>query len=387
MSFVCGLHRAYVHNLGGNHRIAELPSLSAVRWRRVRDDISTAEATVPTSECCDVLADLRTIENELHIYRNDEVVWQGPITRIEYDADVTRIYAEDILWQSTRCVIDEGYDQSHPNIGNVIDRMEWLLWHCYERHRYNPWNIGVYPIHGPDDPKTTRIVFAWQMYVWDDLDKYAEDYGADYTVYNRDVYFWDLRLKWLIIPDLDESHLSQLPRIVEYGNQLGTRGIVTNGRGFAGVSGVDTDTFDRYGTVIDWLTTNEIDGAPGTEGEPPQTADADTAPTPEELSSWADTATRSISERYPPPLAVVIPANTTLLPGAPWQIKDMVPGAWFQVTTTRLCRVVTEWQRLQEVVVTEEAPNGETIQFSAVSAPAKIVTPIGEVPEPPGGWT
>ena len=383
MPFTCSTHRAFIYRLGGFDRIAELPSLSAVRWRRVRDDISTAEATVPTSECCDILADLRTIENELHIYRGDEVVWQGPITRLEYEADVTRIYAEDVLWQSTRCIIDQGYDQSHPNIGNVIDRMGWLLNLCYGR-RGNPWRVNWHPIYGPDDPRTTRIVFAWQMYVWDDLDKYAEDYGADYTVYNRDVYFWDISLKWLVIPDLDESHLSQLPRIVEYGNQLGTRGVVTNGRGFSGVSPVAPGSLEHYGTIIDWLTTNEIDGAPGVEGEPPQTADAESIPTSEELASWADTATRSIAERYPAPVAIVIPANTTLLPGAPWEIHHMVPGAWFQVTTSRLCRTVSEWQRLQEVVVAEEAPNGETIQFSAVSAPAHPILYPGPLPDPPG---
>lgn len=381
MSFVCGAHRAYVYHLGGERRVAELPKLSMVRWRRVRDDTSTAEVTVPSSDCCEILADLRTIENELHIYRNGEVVWQGPITRIEYEDEVTRIFAEDILWQSTRCVVSEGYDQSYPNIWNVIDRMNWLLHHCYDRFG-NIWNVGINPIYGPDDPRTTRIVFAWQMYVWDDLDKYAEDYGADYTVYNRDVYFWDISLKWLIIPNLDESHLTQLPRIVEYGNQLGTRGIVTNGRGWAGVSAVTPGSQERYGTIIDWLTTNEIDGQPGTEeqsGDP----DITDVPTPEELGSWADTATRSIVERFPSPLAIVIPANTTLLPGAPWEISDMVPGAWFQVTTTRLCRQVSEWQRLQEVVVTEEAPNGETIQFSAVSAPAHPLDPIGQIPNPP----
>jgi hypothetical protein len=365
--FVCGTHRAFIYERGGIVPVGELTPLSAVRWQRIRDDVSAAEVTVPTTECCDLLGDLRTVLHELHIERNGVPVWEGPITRLEYQHDVVQVFAHDILWPTTRCVIAEGYDQSYPNIGNVIDRMEWLLLHCYSRDG-DPWNMiatHLHPVHHADpadDPRTSRIVNAWQMYVWEDLDKYGEDYGADYTVVNRDIYWSDISLAWNVIPDLDESHLSQFPRIVEYGNQLATRGVVTNGHGYAGVSPVDPVDGATYGT-IDLLTTNESDGDPSH------------VPRPEELAQWTDTATRSINGRAPAPVAIVIPANTTLLPGAPWDIDDLFPGSWFIVTSTRLCRTVSEYQRLNEVVVTESAPQGEQVQFTAVSAPATAEFP------------
>jgi hypothetical protein len=366
MTFTCGLHRAFVYERGGVVPVGELTPLTAVRWQRIRDDVSTAEITVATTECCELLGDLRTIAHELHIERNGDTVWQGPITRLEYEFDQVQIFAADMLWASTRSVIEVGYNQAFPNIGNVIDRMEALLVDVYERDG-DPWNMldHLFPVHHTDhadDPRTSRIVNDWQMYAWEDLDKYAEDYGADYVVVNRDIFWFDNQLAWKIIPDLDETHLSQFPRIVEYGNQLATRGVVTNGHGYAGVSATDPVAVAAYGT-IDLLTTNESDGA------------ETNIPTVEEVASWADTAFRSISGRAPAPVSIVIPANTTLMPGAPWTIDDLFPGAWFIVTTSRMCRTVSEYQRLHEIVVTESAPGGEQVQFSAASAPAHMVIP------------
>jgi hypothetical protein len=361
--FACGHHRALIYERGGINYVGELTPLEAIRWNRKRDDISDSEATIGTTECCDLLGDLRTIIHELHIERDGVVVWQGPITRIEYEWNQVRVYAADMLWQATRTVLTAGYDQSYPNIYNVIDRMHWLLRdQCFLRHG-DPWNMvaHLHPMHHPGDPKTSRKVNRYQYYVWEDFDKYAEDMGADYTVVNRDIYYWDINLQWKVIPPLDEQYLSQFPRIVEYGNQAATQGYVTNGEGYAGIATADLEATDLYGWV-DWLVTNQSDGTEG-------------APTAEEIAGWADSAARNIDERSPAPVAIVIPANTTLLPGAPWVIDDLVPGAWFDVDITRMCRNVSEMQRIHEVNVTETAPQGEMVSFTAASAPSHAVIP------------
>jgi len=365
MPFFCGQHRAFIYERGGQNLITEIEPLSAVRWQRIRDDVSVAEIKVPTHYCCEILGDVRTVKHELHLVRNDLPVWEGPITRIEYEFDQASIFAADVLWQSTRTVINEGYSQASPNIGNVINRMDWLLRDkCYALHG-DPWNVlpHLHPHNHPGDPTTTRVVNAWQFYVWEDFDKYAEDYGADYCTVGRDIHYFDLNLAWKIIPPLDENYISQFPRVVEYGNQAATRGVVSNSHGYAGIfENPDPALIAEWGHV-DWLISNEGDGQP------------DNIPTPEEIASWTATAERNIADRIPPPVAIVIPANTTLLPGSPWLMEDLVPGAWFQANVTRLCREVSEYQRIHEVVVTEEAPSGETVQFSAVSAPSSMVIP------------
>lgn len=352
----------FIYERGGVTPVGELTPLVKVRWERIRDEISVAEATLPTSECCELLGDLRTVLHELHIERNGQKVWQGPITRLEYQFDIVDIFAEDLLWQAKRTVLREGYDQKYPNMWDVIARMDWLLRdQCYSFNG-NPWRVNLNPIHHAGNPRTSRKVNTYQYYVWEDFDAYAENSGADYTVINRDIYYWDTHLAWKIIPDLDESHISQFPRIVEYGNDVATNGYVTNGEGYAGIA---SQADQGYG-LVDFLVTNTQDGTGDT---------ANDAPTAEEIAGWANTAAHNIDGKVPAPVSVIIPANTTLLPGAPWTMDDLVPGAWFQIHVDRLCRAFDGWQRLHEVIVTESAPEGETVEFTAIAPPKQMVIP------------
>jgi hypothetical protein len=374
--FSCGRHTAEIRSMGDVYLIGPAEPLMRVRYNRIKDDVSHAEIELPTYECCDLLSELRTVMHELHIFRDGVPVWQGPITRLEYDVDTVRVYAEDMLWVAKKHTVEEGYNHSHPDIGNVISDMHWqIIVQCFMKNG-DPWrmtsggplggDLHLFPIHHADladDPREARVVFPYSMTTWEDFDKYAEDYGADYTVVNRDIYYWDIHLAWKIIPDLTEEFISDAPRIVEYGNQLITRAIVTNGKGYAGMVVAPDDVLAAYG-YIDDLTSNVS-----------ESSIVDGPPSVEDVTEWAETARRKLDGAYPSPVAIVIPANTTLLPDSPWTFDDLFPGAWFQITVDRLCRSVTEWQRLHEVVVEERAPNGETINFTAVSSPGSMIIP------------
>jgi len=369
--FTCGTHRVFVWDRGHNTMLGELTPLLAVRWNRIRDDISHAEIVVATHECCELLGDLETVFMEIEITRLDVPVWNGVITRLEYEYSDVRLFAEDILWVAKRRVLEVGYNNSWPNIQQVLDMMHILLaQQCYGAWG-DLWNMlgNLHPIRNPagfPEPRTTRVVNKFQVTIWEDFDKYAEDMGADYTVIGRDIFYWDNHLAWAVLPELDENHISQFPRIVEYGNSFATRAFVTNGRGWAGHAGNPDLTWADYGGgPVDFLITNAEEGE-----------DANDPPTPEELESWQESAVHAIAASAPPPVSVVIPANTTLMPGAPWNVVDLIPGAWFPITVNRLCRTVSEWQRLNEVLVTESAPNGETVQFSAISAPKTRIDPV-----------
>ena len=361
MTFVCGTHQVFIYEMGGVNVVAELTPVESVRWERVRDEISTAEAVIPTTTCCDELSELRCIKHELHLVRDGIPVWQGPITRLEYDHDVVRIYAEDVLWQAKRMVLLQGYTQAYPNMWDVVARMDWLLRdQCYSLN-VDPWNVvpHLHPFILDGNPKTSRAVNDSQFYVWEDFDKYAEDSGADYTVVNRDIYYFDTHLAWNILPPLQEEFISQFPRIVEYGNSAATRCIVTNGEGQAGYSGAPD--WLGYG-IVDLLITNVGEAS-------------EDGPTPEELDEWNRTAAHNVDGLIPPPVSIVIPENTTLMPGAPWDIPDLIPGSWFQINIDGLCRTFDSWQKLHHVQVTEAAPNGETVQFTATTPPSHMIIP------------
>lgn len=371
--FSCGRHTAEFRALGGESIVGAAEPLLLVRYNRIRDDISHCEITLPMDECCDLMSEIGTVRHELHIFRDGDPVWEGPITRIEYDFDVIRVFAEDILWVAKKHTIEGGYDHSHPNIGNVIDDMHWtLLDQCFAKNG-DPWRMttNLHPVYNEDaanDPREARVVFPYATTAWEDFDKYAEDYGADYTVISRTIYYWDINLAWNVIPSLDEQWISAYPRIVEYGNQLITRAIVTNGKGYAGMAVTADDAMLATYGYIDDLTTNVSEGSI-----------AEGPPSVEDISTWMETAQRKLLGAAPSPMSIVIPANTTLLPGSPWSMAQLVPGSWFKVSVNRMCRVVTDWQRLHEIIVEETATSGETINFTAIAAPGSAVFPTPPV--------
>ncbi len=369
--FVCGAHTAVVYLRGGQTVFGELTPLTAVHWQRIRDDISQAQVTVGTTDCCDLLDELRVIKHELHIYRNGVKVWQGPITRLEYDYNQVTVFAEDVMWLTSRTVIREGYSNAYPNIGYALDRVHWLLsTQCFNLDG-DPWHVfnHLHPMNNPGanpGPKTSRAVNRYQMTVFDDLDNFASHGGIDYVCVNREVYYNDTHLARFTLPTLDEQYMSQFPRIIEYGMQLATQCVVTDGAGH----GVDVEGPGPWSSETEY---GRVDSLISLVDD--QTVVDDTAPTDEELDAWRSQATRVLNNRAPAPLSVLIPENTTLLPGAPWEINDIIPGAWFMVHVTRMCRQVDEFQKLVELVVEESAPNGETVNFSAASAPLSRIDP------------
>jgi hypothetical protein len=300
-------------------------------------------------------------------------VWQGPITRLEYQSDVVDIFADDMLWVAKRTAVTSGYDMSYPNIGNVLDRMEWLM-NTQTFAKYgDPWQMIPGHIHKikqlqGGDPRSSRAVNAYSVTTWEDFDKYAEDMGTDYTVVNRDIYFWDINYAWNVLPDLTQDHISEWPRIVEYGSEFASRFIITNNQGYAGIATADVNVIEDYG-YIDMIDSTWNEAAASAAGTP-------NVVTPEELVEMQLNSSRQLSSRNPPPVAIVVPANASLMPSSPWEVANMIPGSWFIVRVTKgLCRKLAEWQRLHEVNVTEDVDTGEQFGITCVSAPSTRVNP------------
>jgi len=100
-------------------------------------------------------------------------------------------------------------------------------------------------------------------------------------------------------------------------------------------------------------------------------------PSATKLANWAATAARRLVDYYPPKQAIVIPAGATLMPTSPWDVDTLTPGAWFQITIDYICRPpVTDWQRIETVAVTESGDGGETVQFTAATAPSRKTDPV-----------
>jgi len=373
---------------GGTATIGELTPISAVTWTRVRDDISTAQVDVPIEECCDLLTFVETVRCELHIYRDGVKVWVGVITRMEFEYDQAQIFAEDMLWVAKRRALSAGYNHNEPGEGlpygpiygfgavNAVQLMDDLLVdQCFSQFA-DRWNMlsHLHPQHGPDDPLSMRQANAWSTTVWQEFDKIAEDYGTDYTVVGRDIFYFDHHLAWIILPDLAPEDISTFPRVVEYGNDFATRYFRTDGTGYMAYAPAAQDVITEYGDGIDIVSNEETQAVtdplpdPGSPPPPPSAA---------KQARWLATAQARIVDHYPPLQAIVIPANSTLMPTSPWDVATLTPGSWFQITIGYACRPpVTDWQHIDSVIVSESGDSGETVQFTASTAPSRMVMPL-----------
>ena len=390
----CGQNRAYVYEKGGEVLVGELVDAFTVRWQRIRDQISVAQVSVSMTACCDILEQIEPVAFELHIYRNDELVWCGVITRMEFEFDRVDVVAADMLWVASRRAVTEGYnylsypqnpdapqgpDPSNPTVGApdmtvpTVQLMEYLLrWQCYAQNN-DEWNMldHIQRVDSPQwcDSRTSRQCNAWAATVWAEFDKLAEDYGTDYCTVGRDIYFYDINLNWNPIQPLVAADIADYPRVVEYGNALATRYIRTDGSGFAGIASAPPEIRDRYAIAIDIVSNENSQAEAPTEVPPP-------IPSQTTIATWTRTAERRLANAWPVERAIVVPANSTLMPSSPWNINTLMPGSWFEVTVDRLCRgEVTEYNRLHELRVEETGDGGETVKITTVQPPSYMVLP------------
>lgn len=364
MTIGCGVHTAAIYEKGGQRFVMALDPLTKVVWGRVRDDISVANVFVGvTPDCCEQLGTIETVVHELHIFRNGVKVWEGPITRLEFRYDTVEIWAQDVLWVAKHTALSKGYDQKGTRKAKCGWRMNWLLKDMTYAKDGDKWNVlnSIRWVQGGDEPETTKVVNAWSCTTWDDFDAYAEDGGMDYTVVGRTIYFWDTHLKWRTLADLWDEYMTDEPAVVEYGMEFQTRAIVTDGNGYNGqFTTTDKTIFAKYGYV---------DTVHSAYNEGQSTTDK---PTAADIRAWTQQAKTIVEANPKPPVRIRVSENTGLLPDAPYDINDLIPGSWVRVRVTRLCRKVDEWHKLDVVSVTEEAGK-EVVQISTVSAPKTVV--------------
>ena len=85
------------------------------------------------------------------------------------------------------------------------------------------------------------------------------------------------------------------------------------------------------------------------------------------LVGLTEQAARNISGRFPTPLIVRVPDNSSLSPECAVGFQQLVPGVWVPLRASGTCRIVTQWQKLDSVTVDVD-DSGEKV--SVVLSPA-----------------
>ncbi len=365
-------HTAWIMERGGLRRVHQIRDLSRVIWRRQRDDISQSQVDVAWGEWSSQtgpLSDLlgATGRYELCISRGDDRAWEGPITLTTFRRDQVTIEARDVLHYGARTIMRAGYDNSYPNIAYVTDRAYEILTAELARKEAITPAINVVPHivnhHVVTDAQTSAKTLPFQSTVFEHIDKMAEDRGMDYTVVGRAIHLWDVH----------EMAMGQTQTVTErdflgemyvsiYGMETGTISATTDGQGNygivdlqgnTGISNVEPDAYygeiERLDTVYDEQAT--------------------TTPTTAELESQA---LRNLSGRTPTPRIIRVPDNSTLNMGGVLKITDLVPGVFVPMRVTLNLVPLSQMQKLNSVVVTEDE-NGETVQVTLYPAPGETV--------------
>lgn len=360
-----GTHTVVLAERGGKVVVGPLDDLTFVRWERVRDEISTALIRVGTRSvrCCQMLAEARTMRHEIVIYRNGVRVWEGPIVRLEYSEGQIEIEARDVLYVASRRVLSQTLNYTHPNVTSVITAMSTVMEIAYGPGDRDGWNVTPHltPIVGPGDPRTASKHVAYATTCFDLVDRWAVYSGIDYTVLGRRIMWWDTHLKAHELPALSDAHFAESLVVSEYGSELATRSFVTNGTGFAAMAEADPEFLDYYG-LIDQVV-NNYEEAQGAE-----------QPTDAEQAAMMEQARRDIENRHPAPVRLRLPGEVSLLPDTPVSINEWVPGAWVIMHATRTCRSVTQYQKVDRIVVLEQG-GAETVQVGMSQAPLSTVLP------------
>lgn len=111
-------HTAFIYDRGGRRRIGTIGDISEIRWSRVRDGISEANVRLEGESCgknAALLENARTKRHELVIFRGDERVWEGPLSRIATHSTWAEFHAKDPLWYLFGQPLTQGWSNATVN--------------------------------------------------------------------------------------------------------------------------------------------------------------------------------------------------------------------------------------------------------------------------------
>ena len=360
MSLNCENHTAFVYDRGGKRRMFQVLPLTTVRWERLRDDISVATVTIvnPGPDCQKQMLSVSPNRQELVIFRGDERVWEGPISRMAWHRDQIEIEAKDVFHYAYRTIMRSAYSNAYPNIQTTVQRAVNVLGELGRKEALDP-PINVLPYVTAyatvDDSQTSRSTIRYQSTVYEDIDSMAWRAGLDYTVIGRRILLFDTHTVWFTTPTVTEADFLGEIIVTQYGMEMATHAAVISGEGALGTAGA-LDPYYGEWEILDTAYNEE-----GTE-----------APTEAALTSQAQ---RNLTGRNPVPLHVRVPDNSQLNPNGTLRMEHLVPGARIPLRATLLTLKVAQMQKLDRVVVTESGDAGEKIAVTLSPASANDQPP------------
>ncbi|WNI20290.1 hypothetical protein [Actinacidiphila sp. ITFR-21] len=367
-------YRAIIHWRGGARPFTspDVSALTAVKWNRTLND--TAEGTITIAkgtagaDCCGLLGQIEPYAHELTLYRDTELVWQGPVIRTRETRatfvveahDVTEWLARTVNTTVLRYLSTNTADPMHmgpvQEIAHTIIRLNLqagLFASQPDWPEMLPYIVRLDdPVKASFEKDGSDNASVWIVPILQIINDELVPRGLEYTTVGRSL----LLSRPMTTADPAQARLTlndiagdvQIVRdgptgasIVWVTNQVGDE---ISGTEF-GVSGVISPEYGRLDTLIktsaEGLTAYDL---------------------------W-QIARASYNGRYPVPTSLTIPEGSTLAPTAPVSMRQLVPGQRIDVAATGMCNDLNQPYRLADVEV-EWGASGEQVGVGLV--------PIGE---------
>ncbi|WP_019549819.1 hypothetical protein [Streptomyces sulphureus] len=349
-------YTALIHWRGGARPYTALPRLTAVSWGRTINDVSEASITVAMAdvgaECCEALGLVEPWVHELTIYRDGELVWQGPVVRPKFGRNTVVIEATDVFsWLDH--VVNTFRVTYTSSTADARGRMRAPITYIAENHiRLNlaesslsvppDWcevlpyivrrDTGLPRIKVEKDGSTNGTV--WTEYLGTILREWTKR-GLTWTTVGRSLLLRGRPTsETRAAATLTLDHIAGDVEVVKDGGNGATYAFATSQES-RNISTGKTLGTGRTGTAYGRLDTL-------VKLQEEEVTDAD----------LRAAARDDLAGRYPVPVSVSVPDSAQLTPDAPVTMRQLVPGERLDVFAHSLCLPLAQGFALSEVDVT-----------------------------------
>lgn len=257
----CGEYRVLVQKRCASQFECELRGVSSISFNRVLNEISEATIEVGIDGCCECLADVNPWQHEIAIFRNEALVWVGPIVDMDISEanDKAVFYARDLLAWADRRVVELADEDYEPEYTDLSDAYLWLLNHAYCKDPWcMTWSIDPVGIpmerYYPSFDKAGGERWGGTYTNCGEEMKTLAEAGVDFTMINRHLWGGDTEVANPVSQNITllDSHFQTKPDLKISGSKMVTRQVSAGGDG--GYQGYFDDQISIYPEVLGPIT-------------------------------------------------------------------------------------------------------------------------------------
>lgn len=340
---------------GDRRKRAEVANLSSLTCARQLNGMSqaTLELPVPADQVEQGrLKDLHTIRYEVDAWRDEDMIWSGVLTQLEYGRTTVLVTAKDFLWWLGRRFIrdrvayeDELGADGTQDVAFIASQVAHSALSVQDPAllQFLTLRLGG----GAGQARYETVDRHTAQEAWDDL----TGQGLDYTALGRLIFAAGGSVPVPDLPAMSDTDFLGEVKVIENGDEAATSAAVVGGGLVGTAGGVDAyyglveRRFEAPATVTDQAVLNKM-------------------------------AADQVAARNPPPLLIQVPGDGGLAPGCQVPPTALVPGALGVISVGYVLRPVSQQLRLTQVQFEKRGVDTEqvTVQFQPVGPLADATT-------------